>query len=105
MLRSYSAQHDALQFVFLRKFLDTVRRSWWERQPVALRPAQLVALATTLGVSTDYLLGIDPTKKRGSGPTGKARRVFEAVSKLPRHQQQKIIDVVETFVAGHANAS
>ena len=85
--------------------MDTVRRSWWERQPVALRPAQLVALATTLGVSTDYLLGIDPTKKRGSGPTGKARRVFEAVSKLPRHQQQKIIDVVETFVAGHANAS
>lgn len=79
--------------------------SWWERQPVALRPEQLVALATTLGISTDYLLGIDSTKKRGSGPTGKARRVFEAVSKLPRHQQQKIIDVVETFVAGHANAS
>lgn len=79
--------------------------SWWERQPVALRPEQLVALTTTLGVTADYLLGIDSSKKRGPGPTGKARRVFEAVSKLPRHQQQKIVDVVETFVAGHANGA
>ena len=79
--------------------------SWWERQPVALRPEQLVALATTLGVTADFLLGIDASRKRGTGPTGKARRVFEAVSKLPRHQQQKIVDVVETFVAGHSMAS
>jgi transcriptional regulator with XRE-family HTH domain len=74
--------------------------SWWERQSVSLRPEQLAALAVALGVSADYLLGIDTTKKRGTGPAGKARRVFEIVSKLPRHQQQKIVDVVETLVAG-----
>jgi hypothetical protein len=27
------------------------------------------------------------------------------VSKLPRHHQQKIVDVVETFVAGHQNGN
>jgi transcriptional regulator with XRE-family HTH domain len=79
--------------------------SWWERQPVSLKPEQLAALAVALGVSADYLLGIDTAKKRGTGPAGKARRVFEAVSKLPRHQQQKIVDVVETFVAGHSKAA
>jgi len=76
--------------------------SWWEREPVALRPEQVAQLATVLEVSTDSLLGMT-AKKRGAGPTGKARRVFEAVSKLPRHHQQKIVDVVESFVAGHQN--
>jgi transcriptional regulator with XRE-family HTH domain len=75
--------------------------SWWEREPVALKPDQMAALAKALGVSTDHLLGVEPPKKRGTGPIGKARKVFEAVSKLPRHQQQKIVDVVETFVASH----
>jgi transcriptional regulator with XRE-family HTH domain len=75
--------------------------SWWEREPVALKPEQLVALAEVLGVTTDHLLGRAPEKKRGSGPKGKAQKVFEAVSKLPRHQQKKIIDVVESFVNQH----
>jgi transcriptional regulator with XRE-family HTH domain len=75
--------------------------SWWERQNVALKPEQLADLAEALGVSADHLLGRDPPKKRGNGPTGKAKKVFEAVSKLPRHQQKKIIDVVESFVAQH----
>ena len=77
--------------------------SWWEREHVALKPEQLAALASALGVSADHLLGVTSVKKRGTGPAGKARRVFEAVSKLPRHQQQKIVDVVETFVDRHGN--
>lgn len=79
--------------------------SWWEREPVALRPEQVAQLAGTLGVSADQLLGVPTAKKRGTGPTGKARRVFEAVSRLPRHHQQKIVDVVESFVAGHQNGN
>jgi transcriptional regulator with XRE-family HTH domain len=78
---------------------------FWEREPVALRPEQLTTLAQVLGVTADALLGLHPAKQRGSGPTGKTRRVFEAVSKLPRHHQQKIVDVVETFVAGHKNGN
>ena len=75
--------------------------SWWEREPVALKPEQMAALAEALNVSADYLLGRETKKKRGSGPTGRAQKVFEAVSSLPRHQQKKIIDVVESFVAQH----
>lgn len=76
--------------------------SWWERQPVALRPEQLTTLAEVLGVTTDHILGRNVEKKRGTGPTGKAKKVFEAVSRLPRHHQDKIVAVVESFVAQHA---
>jgi transcriptional regulator with XRE-family HTH domain len=75
--------------------------SWWEREPVALRPEQIAALAAALGVSADFLLGLREPKARTSGPAGKARRVFETVSKLPRHQQDKIVDIIETLLAGH----
>ena len=77
---------------------------WWEREPVALKPEQLATLSAALGVSADFLLGRDGEKKRGSGPIGKARRVFESVAKLPRHHQQKIVEVVEALVAQHAHA-
>ena len=75
---------------------------WWEREPVALRPEQLTTLAEVLSVTTDQLLGRNIEKKRGTGPTGKAKKVFEAVSRLPRHHQEKIVAVVESFVAQHA---
>jgi len=75
---------------------------WWEREPVALRPEQLATLAEVLDVTTDHLLGRDTEKKRGTGPTGKAKKVFDAVSRLPRHHQEKIVAVVESFVAQHA---
>ena len=75
---------------------------WWEREPVALRPEQLTTLAEVLSVTTDQLLGRNTEKKRGTGPTGKAKKVFEAVSRLPRHHQEKIVAVVESFVAQHA---
>jgi len=73
--------------------------AYWERSSVALRPEQLNALADALGVSTDFLLSRNTPKQRGTGPIGKARQVFEAVSKLPRSQQQRIITVVEALVA------
>lgn len=75
----------------------------WERRTTALRPEHLSQLADILNVAVDHLLGRDNGHKARGGPIGKARRVFEAVSRLPRHQQQKIVDVVETFVAGHGN--
>jgi transcriptional regulator with XRE-family HTH domain len=80
--------------------LGTTQRavSWWEREPVALRADQLAAVAEALGVTTDYLLGKQPLKARGSGPVGKAKRLFEAVSKLPRHQQEKVFAILEPFV-------
>ena len=74
--------------------------TYWERESVSLKPEQIAALAVALETSADYLLGIAPAKQRGSGPEGKAKRVFQAVSSLSRPQQQKILDVVETLIAG-----
>jgi hypothetical protein len=44
---------------------------------------------------------LDETEKKksgGAGPTGRMRRLFEAVPKLPRSQQEKIAAVLEAFV-------
>ena len=54
-----------------------------ERNPVALRPDQLLGLAEALDVSVEDLVGSTGTKKRGSGPTGKMKQLFEAASQLP----------------------
>jgi transcriptional regulator with XRE-family HTH domain len=80
----------------------------WERRTTALRPEHIAQLADVLNVSAEHLLGQAPAKQRGGGPVGKARRVFEQVSKLPRNQQQHIIRVVEDMlvargVNGHRN--
>lgn len=73
----------------------------WERNDVALRPDQLAGLAQILGVGVEELIEGPRRESRRGGPTGKARRVFETVSQMPRHQQKKIIDVVEALVAQH----
>jgi transcriptional regulator with XRE-family HTH domain len=78
--------------------------AFWEREPVALRVEQLTALANILDAPVEALIGQQP-KQRGGGPVGKARRVFETVSQLPRSQQQKILEVVEALVAQHSKAA
>ena len=77
--------------------------AWWERRPVALRPDQIQKLADALGVSFDALIGNGELKKRGAGPVGKMRKIFEEASKLPRSQQRQISTVVEALVAQHSN--
>ena len=78
--------------------------AWWERNPVALRPDQLHKLADVLGISIEELLGNEGSKRRSTGPTGKMRQLFEAASRLPRSQQQKVTAVLEPFVLQHARA-
>ena len=76
----------------------------WERYPVALRPEQIEKVAAVLKVSVEHLFGRTPAKSRG-GPAGKMRQLFEAVSKLPRSQQEKVSAILEPFVARHARQS
>lgn len=79
--------------------------AYWERRSVTLRPDQLSSLADALKTSVDALLGKAAPKARGSGPIGKARQVFEAVSRLPRKQQEKIFDILRPFIKEHQTAS
>ena len=77
--------------------------AYWERNPVALRPDQLVKLADALGATVEQLLGDETAKQRGGGPTGKMRALFEAASRLPRSQQKEIAAFLEPFIREHVN--
>ena len=77
----------------------------WERRNVTVRVDQLYQLAEALGVSVEDLFYQSKNGRQRGGPVGKARRMFEAVSKLPRAQQQHVLTVVEAFVKQTANAS
>jgi len=71
--------------------------SYWERTGKLPRSDVLAPIADALGVSVEEILGLPkPTGTRGPG--GRVGEVFQAVSKLPRRQQKKILDVVEAFV-------
>jgi len=79
--------------------------AYWERQAMNIRSDVLARIARSLDVSSDELLGTKASPSRATKPAGKARQTFEAVSRLPRRQQQKIIDVVEALIAQHANGN
>jgi transcriptional regulator with XRE-family HTH domain len=71
----------------------------WERRTAAIPATQLQKLAEIFGVGVEALFDDDKTAaRRGNGPTGKARAVFERVSQLPRSRQQKIVEVVEALL-------
>lgn len=70
----------------------------WERRDVALRADQVQRLADILGMKPDEFFGNGSAPVRRGGPTGRAMRAFEGVSKLPRSRQHKILDVVEAFL-------
>jgi transcriptional regulator with XRE-family HTH domain len=76
-----------------------------ERQPVAIRPELLLQLSDALGVSLDELLGQVSKPQRATGPTGKMRQLFTAVSRLPRSQQEKILAILQPFVREHVGNS
>jgi transcriptional regulator with XRE-family HTH domain len=71
--------------------------SFWERTGALPRSNVLLPIAQALGVTVEQLLGED--KPRRPTPGGKVRHVFEQVQKLPRRQQDKIVEVVEALVA------
>lgn len=70
----------------------------WERRGVALAPDQLKKLADVLGIEIAELFREENAAKR-NGPVGRARKTFEAVSRLPRSRQRNILDVVDILVA------
>lgn len=76
--------------------------SYWERYAVTLRPDQLLKLSEALGISVEELVGSAQARRKGTGPTGKMKQLFEQASKLPRGKQQQIAAVLEAFISQHA---
>jgi len=75
---------------------------YWETSGNLPRSNVLIPMAKALGVTVEELLG-EAKVRRAPAPGGKVRQVFEAVTKLPRRQQQKIVEVVEALVSQHSD--
>jgi hypothetical protein len=72
--------------------------TFWEHSDKPPRSDVLPKLAKVLGASVEQLLGISPIGDRRPGPIGKTQRVFEEVARLPRSQQDKILEIVSALV-------
>ncbi|OQB94343.1 MAG: helix-turn-helix protein [Verrucomicrobia bacterium ADurb.Bin118] len=77
---------------------------YWERSGKIPRSDVLIPIAKALGVTVEELLG-EARPKRVLSPGGRMRQLFEAASKLPRSQQEKVLAVLEPFVTAHANGN
>ena len=79
--------------------------AYLEREAISLKVDQLTAIADALDTSVDFLLGRPTTIKRIGGLTGRGKRLFEAAAQLPRSQQDKVYDVLESFVKDRSKSS
>lgn len=77
---------------------------YWERSGQIPRSDVLAPMAKALGITVHDLLG-EPKPGRVVAPGGKLGQVFEQVGKLPRRQQQKVIEMAEGFLALHKNTN
>jgi len=78
------------------------RVDYYERRAVNPTLDVVQKVAEALEVSPAQLVGDDgaPLKaSRRAGPTGKVQKVFEDVARLPRRQQEKIVEFVSAFVS------
>jgi len=93
-----SLRYAGLSQVELAKRIDTSSSNvaFWELTGTPPRGEVLPALASALGVSVDELLGVTPP--RPAVAKGRLQEAFHAAAKLPRRQQQKIVEVVEALL-------
>jgi transcriptional regulator with XRE-family HTH domain len=75
--------------------------TFWERSDKPPRGEVLPKLAHALGVSVDVLLGVTPPRPKRQAAKGRLQQVFEEAAKLPRRQQQKIVEMAAGFIALH----
>jgi len=72
--------------------------SYWEQSDKPPRSDALLKMAKVLGVGVEQLISGKAARGKRGGPVGKAQKVFEAVSKLPRRQQEKIVEFVSALI-------
>jgi len=80
--------------------------AFWERSEKPPRSEVLPKMAEALNVSVEDLLIVGDEKpmkrkaaKTNGRPVGKVREVFDRVSKLPRRQQEHIVNWVSAYVS------
>jgi transcriptional regulator with XRE-family HTH domain len=83
----------------LGKLIDESQQNiaYWELSDRPPRSDALPKLARVLGVKVEDLLDLDRVVRRG-GPAGKMRKLFDEASRLPRRQQDKIVEFLTPLV-------
>lgn len=71
----------------------------YERDKLRLNPDMSVKFAQALGVTTDQLLGLQPTKGNGHQPSRKVLRRLEEIENLPRRDQDALLRTIDAFLA------
>ncbi len=77
---------------------------YWEKVGKVGNAELIMPLAEALGVTVEEILGY-PRPRKTVPVGGRMGEVFEAASRLPRRQQQKILDIVEPFIREQKTAS
>ena len=72
--------------------------AFWEQSDKPPRSDALPKLAKVLGVAVEQLVTGNAVPAKQNGPVGRAQRVFEEVSRLPRRQQDKVLEMVSALV-------
>jgi transcriptional regulator with XRE-family HTH domain len=70
----------------------------WEQSDKPPRSDAIPKLAKALGVRVEDLFTEKASPQRPSGPVGKVRKLFDEVAKLPRRQQDKIVEFLAPIV-------
>jgi len=70
----------------------------WEQSDKPPRSDAIPRLARALGVRVEDLFAEKTALPRPSGPVGKVRKLFDDVSKLPRRQQDRIVEFLAPIV-------
>jgi transcriptional regulator with XRE-family HTH domain len=70
----------------------------WEQSEKPPRADAIPKIAQALGVRIEDLVATKAPAPRRSGPAGKVRKLFDEVSKLPRRQQDKIVEFLSPIV-------
>jgi transcriptional regulator with XRE-family HTH domain len=70
----------------------------WEQSDKPPRSDAIPKLARALGVHVEALFTDKAAPPRPSGPVGRVRKLFDEVAKLPRRQQDKIVEFLAPIV-------
>lgn len=74
--------------------------AYWERSSRPPRSDAIPKLARVLGIPVDALLSDSAAPPTPTKPVhaGKVQKLFEEVARLPRRQQDKVVEFVSAFI-------
>jgi transcriptional regulator with XRE-family HTH domain len=78
--------------------------AYWEQADKPPRSDVLPKLARVLDVKIDDLLDVDREPK-GATPVSRAKKIFDDVQRLPRRQQDRLLDVIAALLDQRKKAS